>query len=91
MSNGLKVYHVPSQFFHGQNSFMDTILLKLPLHRNIFIRERIDIVHAHQIPSTLAYEATLVAKMMGLKTVFTDHSLYAFDGLIPTLANKGSK
>ena len=70
---------------------MDTFLLKLPLYRNVYLRERIDIVHAHQIPSTIAYEAIMVAKMMSLKIVFTDHSLYSFDGLVSTIGNKGSK
>ena len=46
--------------------------------RQVFIRERIQIVHTHQATSSLGHEALLCAKAMGLKTVYTDHSLFGF-------------
>ena len=41
LSNGLKVYHVPSVDFVGNNTFGDGFFFRLPVYRNIFIRERI--------------------------------------------------
>src|SRR5207237_1370134 len=50
----------------------------LPLLRYILLRERIDIIHAHQAFSDMAHEALLHGSMMGYKTCFTDHSLFGF-------------
>ena len=47
LSNGLKVYHIPSQVLYSQTSVPDTVCLRMPIWRNIFIRERIQIVHGH--------------------------------------------
>jgi phosphatidylinositol glycan class A protein len=52
------------------------------------IRECISIVHAHATLSALGHEAILHAKTMGLKTVFTDHSLFGFADAGSILANK---
>ena len=43
------------------------------------MRERIQIVHAHGI-NILTAEILPVACYLGLKTMFTDHSMYGFDG-----------
>ena len=59
-----------------------------PLLRNILIRERIDIVHGHQAFSSMAHEAIMHAKTMGLKAVFTDHSLFGFEDTGSILTNK---
>ncbi|CAG0882239.1 unnamed protein product [Darwinula stevensoni] len=77
MTNGLKVYYLPIPTFYNQ-CVLPTILTTLPLMRCIFIRERIDVVHGHSAFSTLAHEAMLHASYMGIKTVFTDHSLFGF-------------
>ena len=50
----------------------------LPYLRCILIREKIDIVHAHQAFSTLAHEALWFSSIMNYKTCFTDHSLFGF-------------
>ncbi|KAJ1937184.1 Phosphatidylinositol N-acetylglucosaminyltransferase GPI3 subunit, partial [Kickxella alabastrina] len=54
----------------------------------IFIREQISIVHGHQAFSTFCHEAILHARSMGLKTVFTDHSLLGFGDTSGILLNK---
>ncbi|GFE53451.1 phosphatidylinositol N-acetylglucosaminyltransferase gpi3 subunit isoform X1 [Babesia ovis] len=88
MSNGLKVYHIPTLFLIkpcGLPRFLDTFLIA----RNIFIREQVDIVHIHQTSSRYGCEFIYAAYVMGLKTVFTDHSLFSFIDLGPiTLTNE---
>ena len=37
-----------------------------------------DIVHGHSAFSSLAHEALFVGSLMGLGTIFTDHSLFGF-------------
>lgn len=67
---------------------LPTIFSFFPIFRNIVIRERIQIVHAHASLSSLGHEAIIHAKTMGLKTVFTDHSLFGFADAGSILANK---
>ena len=67
---------------------LPTIFSFFPVFRNIILRERISIVHAHASLSSLGHEAILHAKTMGLKTVFTDHSLFGFADGGSILANK---
>ena len=57
---------------------MPTIVGSLPFLRYIFRQEKIQIVHGHSAFSTLAHEANFVGSLLGLKTVFTDHSLFGF-------------
>ncbi|CCD27335.1 phosphatidylinositol N-acetylglucosaminyltransferase subunit A/GPI3 NDAI_0K01440 [Naumovozyma dairenensis CBS 421] len=87
LTNGLKVYHVPFLVMYRETTF-PTVFSTFPILRNILIREQIQIVHSHGAVSTLAHEAILHANTMGLLTVFTDHSLYAFDTTGSILANK---
>ncbi|GBE58685.1 phosphatidylinositol N-acetylglucosaminyltransferase subunit A [Babesia ovata] len=78
----MKVYHLPTIFYIkpcGTPGFFDTFLLA----RNIYIREQVDIVHVHQSTSRYGSEFVHVAYIMGLKTVFTDHSLFSFTDLGP--------
>nr|BAN65597.1 glycosyl transferase, group 1 family protein [Babesia bovis] len=84
MSNGLKVYHIPTLFIVrpcGIPTFIDTF----PLARNILIREAVDIVHIHQTTTRYGSEFIFIAYVMGLKTVFTDHSLFSFIDWGPTI------
>lgn len=80
MTNGLKVYYVPWRAFHEDNSF-PTFVLFFPLFREIMIREGIEIVHGHGAASSLMHETMQHAKTMGLKTCYTDHSLFGFDDI----------
>ncbi|SPJ10734.1 phosphatidylinositol N-acetylglucosaminyltransferase subunit A, putative [Plasmodium sp. DRC-Itaito] len=77
MGNGIKVYYLPFQPFLDVVSFPN-IIGTLPLCRNILYREKVDIVHGHQATSALAHQFILHAKSLGIKTIYTDHSLYSF-------------
>lgn len=77
---GLKVYYVPL-FWLQVSSGKTTIpflLTNFNIYRGIFIREQIEIVHGHQTSSVMASEGVMTGVIMGLKTVFTDHSLFGF-------------
>lgn len=87
LSNGLKAYYLPFTPFYNQ-CILPTIFTTFPLLRNIFIREQITIVHGHSAFSTLAHEAMFHASTMGLRTVFTDHSLFGFADASSILTNK---
>ncbi|KAL4221229.1 hypothetical protein ACF0H5_019493 [Mactra antiquata] len=87
LDNGLKVYYLPFPVMYNQ-SILPTILTTLPLLRNVFIRENITIVHGHSAFSTMAHEGMFHARNMGIKTVFTDHSLFGFADASSILTNK---
>jgi len=59
--------------------------------RYIWIREGIQIVHAHQATSTLANESIAYAAELGLASVYTDHSLFGFDDLASVILNRVMK
>ena len=87
LTNGLKVYYLPIKPVYNQ-CVLPTVYTALPLLRNIFIREEVTIVHGHSAFSTLAHEAMLHARTMGIKAVFTDHSLFGFADGSSILTNK---
>ncbi|OAX77881.1 hypothetical protein ACJ72_07816 [Emergomyces africanus] len=87
LTNGLKVYYVPF-FVIYRESTMPTVFSFFPIFRNIIIREQIEIVHGHQSLSSFCHEAILHARTMGLRTVFTDHSLFGFADAGSILTNK---
>ncbi len=77
MANFLKVYYLPIVPFYNQ-SILPTIVGSLPFFRRIFAEEKVQIVHGHSAFSSLAHEALFIGSIMGLSTVFTDHSLFGF-------------
>ncbi|KAJ1950504.1 Phosphatidylinositol N-acetylglucosaminyltransferase GPI3 subunit [Linderina pennispora] len=87
LAGGLKVYYLPA-FVVYSNASLPTFFCTFPIFRQIFIREQIDIVHGHQAFSAFCQEAILHARSMGLKTVFTDHSLLGFADASGILLNK---
>ena len=87
LTNGIKVYHVPFLIIYRSAAF-PTVFSFFPIMRNIFIREQIDIVHGHGSMSPMCHEAILHGRTMGLRTVFTDHSLFGFADASSILANK---
>jgi phosphatidylinositol glycan class A protein len=87
LTNGLKVYHVPFLVIYRQATF-PTVFSFFPILRYIFIREQIEIVHGHGSLSCLCHEGILHARTMGLRTVFTDHSLFGFADAASILTNK---
>ena len=60
----------------------------LPLLRNILVRENIHVVHTHCATSALGLESLMHARTMGYKSVFTDHSLFAFNDAASFHVNK---
>ncbi|XP_017784319.1 PREDICTED: phosphatidylinositol N-acetylglucosaminyltransferase subunit A [Nicrophorus vespilloides] len=87
MTNGLKVYYLPIRVFYNQ-CILPTMICNLPLIRYILIREQINIIHGHSAFSALAHEAMLIGKLLNLKTVFTDHSLFGFADTSAVITNK---
>lgn len=87
LTNGLKVYYVPFFVLYRELTF-PTVFSAFPILRNIFIRENIEIVHGHGSLSSLCHEAIFHARTMGMKTCFTDHSLFGFADAGSILGNK---
>ncbi|KAK5948412.1 Phosphatidylinositol N-acetylglucosaminyltransferase GPI3 subunit [Knufia fluminis] len=87
LTNGLKVYHVPFLVMYRETTF-PTVFSFFPMFRNIILRENIEIVHGHASLSSFCHEAILHARTMGLKTVFSDHSLFGFADAGSILTNK---
>lgn len=87
MTAGLKVYYLPIKVFYNQ-CILPTMICNIALIRYILIRERIDIVHGHSAFSVLGHEVSIIGKLLGLKTVFTDHSLFGFADTSAVLTNK---
>ncbi|XP_055354714.1 phosphatidylinositol N-acetylglucosaminyltransferase subunit A-like [Paramacrobiotus metropolitanus] len=77
ISGGIKVYYLPIPPFHDQIIF-PTMIVALPALRYIFLENDIHVVHGHSAFSPLAHEALFHAKLLGIHTVFTDHSLFGF-------------
>uniref|UniRef100_A0A2P2I2S8 phosphatidylinositol N-acetylglucosaminyltransferase n=1 Tax=Hirondellea gigas TaxID=1518452 RepID=A0A2P2I2S8_9CRUS len=86
MTNGLKVYYLPMLPFYNQ-SVLPTFLTSVPLLRDVFLRERVNVVHGHSAFSTMAHEAMSVATALGIRTVFTDHSLFGFADVSAIVTN----
>lgn len=87
LTGGLKVYYARRQAIY-QSTTLPTFFGAFPLLYNILIKEKVNILHAHQAFSTMAHEAVLHARTMGLKVVFTDHSLFGFADPASILVNK---
>ncbi|KAK0553789.1 Phosphatidylinositol N-acetylglucosaminyltransferase GPI3 subunit [Tilletia horrida] len=87
MPPGIKVYYVPYAVLARQDTLPNFFSL-LPLLRQIFIRERIELVHSHQALSSMGHEGILHARSMGIRAVFTDHSLFGFADAASILTNK---
>ena len=87
LTSGVKVYYLPLYRIWDEVT-LPTIYSNFALFRSIFIREQIDIVHGHQAFSSMCHEAILHAKTMGIKAIFTDHSLFGFHDMSSILTNK---
>lgn len=87
LTSGAKVYYIPHWLVTDQVS-LPTVFSTFPLFRDIFVRERIEVVHGHQAFSSMCHEAVIHARTMGLRVVFTDHSLFGFQDTASILTNK---
>jgi hypothetical protein len=87
LAPGLKVYHLPIVPIASQAT-LPQFLLFLPYFRHIMIRENIDLVHGHGTLSSLAHEAMYHSHLLGIRSVYTDHSLFGFGDAVGVLTNK---
>ncbi|VDK84470.1 unnamed protein product [Onchocerca ochengi] len=87
LSNGLKVYYLPFIVIYN-GSCLPSIVGSLYWFRRIYLEEHIQIVHGHSTFSSMAHEAMLHAWCLGLRTTFTDHSLFGFADASAILMNK---
>ncbi|KAI8912680.1 hypothetical protein EDD86DRAFT_188115 [Gorgonomyces haynaldii] len=87
LTSGVKVYYLPHWLVTDQVS-LPTVYASFPMFRSIFLSEQIDLVHGHQAFSSMCHEAVIHARTMGLKVVFTDHSLFGFQDTSSILTNK---
>ncbi|KLO14008.1 transferase [Schizopora paradoxa] len=87
LSPGIKVYHIPFVTI-ASSATLPEFFTFLPYFRNIILREHIQLIHAHGGLSSLGHEGILHAHLLGVRTVFTDHSLFGFDDAASILTNK---
>ncbi|KIY73693.1 glycosyltransferase family 4 protein [Cylindrobasidium torrendii FP15055 ss-10] len=83
----LKVYYIPFVPI-ASSATLPNFLTFLPYLRTILIREHIHLIHAHASLSALGHEGILHSHFFGIRTVFTDHSLFGFDDAASILTNK---
>ena len=86
LPRGLKVYYLPFCGVHDR-VVLPTGLMLLPLLRDVLIRERITMVHAHAV-CTMALEAVTLCSLMGYRVVYTEHSNFGMSS--PTDINLNS-
>ncbi|KXN70627.1 glycosyltransferase family 4 protein [Conidiobolus coronatus NRRL 28638] len=87
ITNGIKVYYLPHFVIYAQATF-PTLYGIFPIFRDICIREEIQIIHAHQAFAQLGLESIIHGRTLGLKTLFTDHSLFGFNDTNSIVFNK---
>lgn len=83
----LKVYYIPFIPI-ASSATLPNFFTSLPYLRTIFLRERIELIHAHASLSSIGHEGILHSHLMGIRSVFTDHSLFGFDDAASILTNK---
>jgi len=83
----LKVYYIPFIPI-ASSATLPNFFTSLPYLRTILLREHIQLVHAHASLSSMGHEGILHAHLMGIRTIFTDHSLFGFADAASILTNK---
>eukprot|EP00096_Caligus_rogercresseyi_P014415 TRINITY_DN6925_c0_g1_i1.p1 TRINITY_DN6925_c0_g1~~TRINITY_DN6925_c0_g1_i1.p1 ORF type:complete len:424 (-),score=83.69 TRINITY_DN6925_c0_g1_i1:299-1570(-) len=83
----LKIYYLPLVPFYNQCLLPSFCAATLPSLRRIFRSERPQLVHGHSTFSTLAHESLFIASVLGIPTVFTDHSLFGFADVSAVMTN----
>ena len=86
LTNFLKVFYLPIVPFYNK-SVLPTIICSLPYLHHIFLTEKVALVHGHSAFSSLAHEALMIASLLDLPTVFTDHSLFGFSDASAVVTN----
>ncbi|KAM0687198.1 hypothetical protein COBT_001563 [Conglomerata obtusa] len=85
--NGILIYYLNIPTI-AMNTTFPNLLSNCNTLKKIFEDEQIDVVHGHQSMSNLALEAVFHAQTMGLKTVFTEHSVFEKGGFENIIVNK---
>ncbi|KRX97072.1 N-acetylglucosaminyl-phosphatidylinositol biosynthetic protein, partial [Trichinella pseudospiralis] len=85
--NTQAIYYLPFVILFSQ-CVIPSLLSTLPAARYILQREKIEILHSHSSLSTLAQEFMFHANLIGVRTVFTDHSLFGFADMASIAGNK---
>ena len=85
LPRGLKVYYLPFCGVHDR-VILPTGLMLLPLLRDVLIRERITMVHAHAV-CTMALEAVTLCSLMGYRVVYTEHSNFGMSSPTDIILN----
>jgi hypothetical protein len=83
----LKVYYIPFIPI-ASSATLPNFFTSLPYLRTILLREHIQLIHAHASLSSIGHEGILHSHLMGIRTVFTDHSLFGFEDAASILTNK---
>lgn len=83
----LKVYYLPFLPI-ASSATLPNFFTSLPYLRTILLREHIHLIHAHASLSSIGHEGILHSHLMGIRTVFTDHSLFGFEDAAVILTNK---
>lgn len=83
----LKVYYIPFVPI-ASSATLPNYFTFMPYFRTIIIREHIHLIHAHASLSSLGQEGILHSHLLGVRAVFTDHSLFGFDDAASILTNK---
>ncbi|KAJ7098258.1 glycosyltransferase family 4 protein [Mycena epipterygia] len=83
----LKVYYIPFVPI-ASSATLPQFFTFHPYLRTILIREHIHLIHSHASLSSLGHEGILHSHLLGVRTVFTDHSLFGFDDAASILTNK---
>jgi len=74
MSN-IKCYYLPQQRWI-YNVVMPSGM-SIPILRSIMLREKAEIVHVHQCTTPIGIESFFVARLLGIHTIYHDHSLFS--------------
>ncbi|PBK94570.1 PIGA-domain-containing protein [Armillaria gallica] len=82
-----KVYHLPFVPI-ASSAILPNFSTFLPYLRTILIREHIHLIPAHASLSSLSHEGILHSHLLGVRMVFTDHSLFGFKDTASILTNK---
>lgn len=90
LPNGVKVYYIPVQPLPPTHvhATLPNFFTAFPWIRSILARESIDVVHSHAALSALGMETIMHARTMGVKAVFTDHSLFGLGNMAEIWGNK---
>ncbi|KAK0232011.1 hypothetical protein EDD85DRAFT_955847 [Armillaria nabsnona] len=83
----LKAYYLPFVLI-ASSATLPNFFTFLPYLRTILIREHIHLIHAHASLSSLGHEGILHSHILGVRTVFTGHSLSGFEDAASILTNK---